>query len=276
MSESDDPEINPANTKKNPDKSELDLKVIFPKIEGNSPTQDQEYCLVEINGTQRKVRFHDYQEIYNIPGLYEKIFYDKLACQSPALIGRLLESEVSRQGMEFEDLTGLDVGAGNGIRGEMLNEAGVGSVVGVDILPAAAEATMRDRPGVYDAYYPVDLLNPPAPVEKALDARTFNGMTLVAALGFGDIPPSVFATAYNIVENGGFIAFNIKAEFLDDEQTSGFATLIQTMEEEGWFDTSLQVRYVHRLNILGEPLLYNAIVGRKLQDIPAETVSELN
>jgi len=251
----------------------LDLKVTFPEVEGSTPSQDQEFCIVEIDGARRKVRFHDYDEIYNIPGLYEKIFYDKLDCQSPTLMGRLLDHEVSRQGIEMEELTVLDVGAGNGIMGEVLNDAGVDAVVGVDILSEAAEAARRDRPGVYDAYYPVDLLHLSEPVEQALEKRHFNCMTLIAALGFGDIPPSVFATAYNLVDDGGFIAFNIKEEFLDEATSSGFSSLIRRMEENGWMDMALQVRYVHRLNMLGEPLHYTGIIGRKRHDIPEEVMA---
>ena len=258
------------------EKAEPELKVIFPEIQGEAPSQDEEYCLVEFEGIRRRVRFHDYDEIYNIPGLYEKIFYDKLECQSPALIGRLIEHEALRQGVALESIRMLDVGAGNGIMGEVLHEAGVGSVVGVDILPEAAEAAARDRPGVYDAYYPVDLLNLPEMVEKALDSQKFQGMTLVAALGFGDIPPSVFATAFNYVEPGGLVAFNIKEDFLEGEDDSDFSALIHTMQDKGWFETSLEVRYVHRLSVLGEPLHYNAIVGQKLHDVPQETMSDLS
>ena len=40
-------------------------------------------------------------------------------------------------------------------------------------------------------------------------------MTSVAALGFGDVPPEVFTAAFDLVEDGGWVAFTIKEDFLD-------------------------------------------------------------
>jgi hypothetical protein len=37
-------------------------------------------------------------------------------------------------------------------------------------------------------------------------------MTSVAALGFGDIPPEVFESAFELVEDGGWAAFTIKED----------------------------------------------------------------
>ena len=51
--------------------------------------QDEEWCLVRQNGATRKVRFHDYGEIYELPGLYERLFYDHLKCTSPETVARL-------------------------------------------------------------------------------------------------------------------------------------------------------------------------------------------
>ena len=48
-------------------------------------------------------------------------------------------------------------GAGNGMMGEELKKHGVSRLIGVDIIPEAYEATVRDRPGLYDAYYVEDL-----------------------------------------------------------------------------------------------------------------------
>ena len=50
------------------------------------------------------------------------------------------------------DLRVLDLGAGNGIVAERLTEAGVGHIVGVDLLEEAAQAAERDRPDAYDDY----------------------------------------------------------------------------------------------------------------------------
>ena len=46
-------------------------------------------------------------------------------------------------------------------------------------------------------------------------------MTTVAALGFGDIPPDAFAAAFNLVEDGGHVAFTIKEDFIATLTTAG-------------------------------------------------------
>ena len=66
------------------------LKIIFPEVDEDDIPQDKEFCIVEIGESRKLIRFHDYGEIYNIQGLYEEIFYEKLECQSPALLGGLL------------------------------------------------------------------------------------------------------------------------------------------------------------------------------------------
>jgi predicted TPR repeat methyltransferase len=245
-----------------------DFAVTFPQLAEDSLPQDEEYCLVRVQGQRRRIRFHDYHEIYAIPGLYEHIFYEKLDCQSPALLGLLLAHEVRRAGARMPALRVLDVGAGNGIMGEVLAEAGVPRVVGVDILPEAAQAAERDRPGLYDAYHAVNLLDLPRPVRDALDSERFNALTLVAALGFGDIPPEAFSVAYNLVQDGGFVAFNLRDLFLERNDASGFAHQVQSLLEEGCLEELIRVRYVHRLSITGEPLYYTGIIGRKRSGIP--------
>ena len=243
------------------------FKISFPEASENDLPQDREYCTVHMDGAERRIRFHDYHEIYDIPGLYEHIFYEKLECQSPALMARLIEHEVKRGGEELESLNVLDVGAGNGIMGEMLSDVGVNHMVGVDILPEAARAAERDRPGLYEEYYPADLLNPPKEVETGLSERNFNCLTMIAALGFGDIPPEVFASAFNYVEDGGYIAFNLLDEFLEEKDPSGFAEMIEEITDSGTLEESMRVHYVHRLSISGDPIYYQGIIGRKGSDI---------
>src|SRR4029078_11007857 len=112
-------------------------------------------------------------------------------------------------------------------------DLGVGSIVGVDLLPEAAAAAERDRPGIYDAYHACDLTDLPKDGREDLRTRDFNALVTVAALGFGDIPPLAFAEAFNFVADGGFVAFNIKEHFLDDGEPTGFSKLIGRVLETG-------------------------------------------
>ena len=53
------------------------LVVRFPRVDGAVPDQNEEWCDVIVDGELRRIRFHDYGEIYDIPGLYEVIFYEQ-------------------------------------------------------------------------------------------------------------------------------------------------------------------------------------------------------
>ena len=112
----------------------------------------------------------------------------------------------------FNELRVLDLGAGNGLVGQELQKFGVARLVGVDISTQAAMAVGRDRPGVYDDYHEMDMSKMSAAQRDHLDGWCFNCMVSVAALGFGDIPVRVFAEAFNLVEDGGWVAFNIKED----------------------------------------------------------------
>jgi SAM-dependent methyltransferase len=181
---------------------------------------------------------------------------------------------VKADGGSMSDLSVLDVGAGNGMVGEELDRRGVESIVGVDIIEEAAEATQRDRPGIYDAYHVVDLTDIPEDARRELEKADFNCLVTVAALGFGDIPPEAFKAAYDLVENGGWIAFNIKEDFLDDGHPSGFSRLVGRVLETGIVEKRAEKVYCHRLSTTGEELDYVAIVGTKRSDVPAALIRE--
>lgn len=231
--------------------------------------QDEEWCEVLVDGEPRRIRFHDYDEIYSIPGLYERLFYELLECDSPRAVTGLLAEELAASGRDARALHVLEVGAGNGMVGEELADLGVASLVGVDIIEEAAMAARRDRPGVYDDYLVADLTALPAAAEAELRARRFDCLVTVAALGFGDIPPAAFATAFDLVAPGGLVAFNIKEDFIADGDGSGFSRLISRAIEDGTLDVRARRRYRHRLSIAGVPLHYVALVARKRSDLRA-------
>jgi predicted TPR repeat methyltransferase len=237
-------------------------------------SQDEEWCEVGFNGAARRIRFHDYADIYAIPGLYEQLFYDELECRSPKTVTTLLGEELSREGAAADQLTILDVGAGNGMVGEELTHLGAGSVVGVDIIEEAALAAERDRPEVYDDYFVVDLTAIPGNVRPKLEARRFNCLTSVAALGFGDIPPLAFAEAYNLIADGGWVAFTIKEDFLSERDGTGFSRLIRRMLGEDTLELRGERRYRHRLSVTREPLHYVAMVARKQRSVPVDWAAD--
>ena len=152
--------------------------------------------------------------------------------------------------------------------GEQLEAHGVPTIVGADIIEEAAEATERDRPGIYDEYHVVDLTDIPSETLRELEDRRFNCLVTVAALGFGDIPPEAFAAAYNLVEPGGLVAFTIKEDFIAADDGSGFSRLVRRALDEGSMDLGARRRYRHRLSVDGQPLHYVAMVVEKRADLP--------
>lgn len=230
--------------------------------------QDQEWCEIEVRGERRRIRFHDYAAIYAVPGLYERLFVDRLACDSPTVVTDLLGVQLEAAGVSCGALTALDFGAGNGMVGEQLGELGIGEIVGVDLLPEARDAAERDRPGLYDDYYSLDLTQLPPGQRRALARREFDVMTCVAALGFGDVPPLAFAEAFNLVSSPGWIAFNIRDRFFDVEDPSGFGGLLRAMFREGILVERVRERYTHRVSVAGEPLEYFAVIAEKHRDVP--------
>jgi SAM-dependent methyltransferase len=256
-------------------KSPLTFKVHLPTAQQAGVDQDAEWCIVETSDERRRVRFHDYNEIYNVPGLYEHLFYDKLECNSPRVVRNLVGEVLTDRNLEADQLSVLDVGAGNGMVGEELVDLGVGSVVGVDIIPEAAAAAERDRPGIYNDYRVVDLTDVPPEDNQFFESAGFTGMTTVAALGFADIPPNAFAQAYNYVRPEGLVAFTIKESFVGDQDQSGFSRLIKQMLENGLIEELAEERYRHRLAVSGEPLYYLAYVAEKHSDIPEDWIASL-
>lgn len=226
-------------------------------------SQDQEWCDVRVDDEVRRIRFHDYHEIYSVPGLYEQIFYDLLRCDSPRFVCSRLEHALEQAESDPAELTVLDLGAGNGIVAEELRSIGAAAIVGIDLLEEAAEAADRDRPGVYDDYLAADMTAlSPADVAE-LEAREFNCLTTVAALGFGDIPLEVFNSAYELIGDGGWVAFNINEGFTGDRDRSGFSAAIADSLDSGALELWDQSRYRHRLSTRGEPIFYNSIIACK-------------
>lgn len=245
-------------------------RVQFPKNELSDTNQSESYFYLQGTSNNRKLLFHDYDEIYQIPGLYEQIFYDRLKCTSPTKVTAILESSIKQSPDNFTELRVLDLGAGNGMMGEELKKRGISRLIGVDIIPEAYEALIRDRPGVYDAYYVEDFCKLSKEKREEIESWQCDCMVTVAALGFGDIPTEAFVTAFNIIKNEGWIAFNIKDTFLDASDETGFSKLIRELIFSKYLDVYHIERYRHRLSIDGEPLHYFAVAGRKNAAISQE------
>lgn len=245
-------------------------RIQFPPLQGHQLGQHEAYFYLIEEDQKVRLRFHDYDEIYSRPGLYEQIFYDRLKCSSPKLVGELLHKALRASGDCLAERRVFDFGAGNGIMGEVLNSYGVARLIGADILPEAKEAADRDRPGLYDEYYVADFTRLTPAIKEDISQWSVDCLTSVAALGFGDIPPDAFFQAMQFVQAGGWIAFNIKETFLDRSDKSGFSRFIRELIFSEYLDVYHLERYRHRLSMEGLPIFYFVLVARKTAEIPED------
>ncbi|WP_153557501.1 class I SAM-dependent DNA methyltransferase [Roseimaritima sediminicola] len=249
-------------------------RIQFPQADSASLQQDEaSFLLIEPEG-QTRLRFHDYDQIYLRPGLYEQVFYDRLKCASPAKVGQILKQSLDAAEQTFTELRVLDFGAGNGMMGEVLKDYGVSRMIGADLIPEAREAAFRDRPEVYDDYYVADFTRLSDEQVAGINDWSINCLTSVAALGFGDIPLEAFLPAMRFVQPGGWVAFNIKETFLDQSDVSGFSRFIRELIFSEYLDVWHLEKYRHRLSMEGTPLYYFAVVAKLRQEIPTSFLSE--
>jgi hypothetical protein len=250
-------------------------RIQFPPADVGELGQDEVYFYVlDDNGERTKIRLHEYDRLYRTPGLYEQVVYERLKCQSPVTVCAVLKYTLSQSEQDLNQLRVLDLGAGNGVVGEELKRHGVSRLVGVDIIPEARNATERDRPGVYDAYYVADLCKLNDEQREEIASWSPDCLVSVAALGFGDIPPLAFLEAFNLIAKHGWVAFNIKETFLDRSDVSGFSKLIRELLFSEYLDLHLLQRYRHRFSLEGLPLYYYALGGRKNDDVPAAFIDQ--
>jgi len=244
--------------------------VQFPAINANHLDQDESFFYLIRGDEKEKILFHDYDKIYNIPGLYEQLFYDRLKSNSPKKVTDVLRHTIDVNKEHFSEMKVLDFGAGNGIMGEELKKIGVARLVGADILQEAKDATERDRPGIYDEYFVKDFTRLSNNDKEEIKSWNLNALTTVAALGFGDIPPLAFIEAINLINKEGWISFNIKETFLYNTDETGFSKLIRELIFSQFLNINHLERYRHRLSIEGAPLFYFSIVCWKKSDVPME------
>ena len=249
-------------------------RVMFPASSSSRLEQDEVFFSLAENDEVRRLRFHDYAEIYKRPGLYEQIFYDRLKCNSPVKVADLLKRALNTVREPVSELRVLDLGAGNGMMGEVLKRDGVARLVGADIIPEARDAAYRDRSEVYDDYYIADFGKLDSEMLEELREWSFDCLTCVAALGFGDIPPRAFFNAMKLVRTDGWLAFNIKETFLDHAEHGGFSRLVRELIFSKHLDVYHLERYRHRLSMEGKQLFYYALVGRMTASIPETFLAE--
>jgi hypothetical protein len=213
------------------------------------------------DGTVEEVRLHDYERVYSLPGVYEQIVQEDLGCRSPAHVAAMLTGALDALRRDVADTRVVDVAAGNGVSGEALRAAGLDVVLGTDIVPAAREAALRDRPAVYDEYLTLDLTALTTAEADHLRSLGANALTCVAPVGSfpGTVPPQVIAAVCPLLSGEPLVVTLFDPRFGEadplDEQF--FAT------EVGAEATLLDHdRYLHRFLVTGAPFELEASVWK--------------
>jgi len=252
----------------------VDFEIQLPETEivRNLPIQEEFFWLSQ-NGNKRKLRLHDYAQIYRIPHLYEYLM-EKLQAKSHIVLSSLLIDRIIQAGGDVKDLIVLEIGAGSGMVGKALADLGVKSITGIDIFSEAAQAAKRECPGVYENYYVEDLTNLSETARDTLSSRGFNcmicGSALMicgSALTSDHVPPLGLATAFNLMAPNSWIAFNVKKEVWEEKGEASFAAWHPWVVETDIFEIAQMDDYQHRFYLDGRPLYYKAIIGTKRANI---------
>ena len=215
---------------------------------------------------RERVAFHNYAELYAVPGLYDRVFGEELGmCSTARVVGlyaRVLEQLDRPPSAERV----LDLGAGNGIGAEELRAIGVHRVFGLDLEPQAREAAERDRPGIYDGYLVGDLAELPEPKLAALMAFEPTAVLALSALGIDHAPPAVLDRAIGLLPARGLFGFAVKPTLLaGSDDRAGLASGYPEFLRELFADRADELArdaYVHRRRTDGSDDRAVAFVGR--------------
>jgi SAM-dependent methyltransferase len=204
-------------------------------------------------GRTERLRLHDYERVYAVPGLYEEVVQRRLGCRGPDHMADLLAAAATGIGRPPRSLRVLDAGAGNGVSGAALAARGMTPVVGLDILPAARAAALRDRPGLYGAYLAADLCALSAADERIIRAAAPDTLACVGSVGGGHLPPAAVAAALELIAPQALVAYGYDFTLGDDPLQALLAPAGRELVRERGF---------HRRTVTGGERHWEAVVVR--------------
>lgn len=211
------------------------------RLDPSPGDQHEEELVVTRDGQEERMRLHEYGRVYSIPGLYEEVLR-RVEYASPAKVAELLFAVTFP-----EEIRALDLAAGNGVSADPLREGGIGGLVGMDLIPEARDAALRDRPDAYAEFVAGDI-GEPGLVAGLVERHGLNA--LVCSGGISHIPPEAFAAGWAAFPPGSWLVATAREDM--DDYSGGLEDLYTE-------------RFVHRLSFAGESIEYVAMRGRKPQ-----------
>jgi hypothetical protein len=246
----------------NPDERDWIVRLLPPDRNGD------EAFVFKHEGREQTIALHDYRNIYKTPGLYEYVVQDLLHCASPSMAAGVIRHVLAADHSKSMELRVLDLGAGNGIVGELLKQQGIELLIGIDKIVEARLACLRDRPGVYDYYYTGDLLSICTAHLHLLEASQLNCLVAVGALGGGHVGAEGLLQTINLLESNSLIVLTVRHDMLNLQSDEAFGRVLKKATDSGALSILYRQRFVHRITTNGEPIEYIALAARLLSKVP--------
>ncbi len=224
---------------------------------------EEAFTITFHDGASERMRLHEYERVYAVPGLYEEIVQRRLQCASPAKIADVLLRVAELAGRPAHLLRVLDLGAGNGLVGEELRARGVQVLIGTDSAKSARDATARDRPGLYASYVVGDLNGAPE-LGTLVRELGINCIVCAGALGFEHIEAQSFAELWDLLPPGAMFALTIHEDLAQPGTSDIGDELAALSAAAGGTEIVISERFRHRMSMAGEPIHYVAVGARKL------------
>lgn len=219
------------------------------------PSRGAEGELIEVafeDGRTERLRIHDYEQVFAVPGLYEEVVQRRLGCRTPDAMAQRLAGAVAQLGWERAAARILDAGAGNGVSGEAFAARGMRPVIGLDLLPAARAAALRDRPGLYDSYLVADLAALDPEAEAAIRAARPNVLACVGSVGPDHLPAEAVAAALELLEPDALVIYAFDYALGPDPLGALLARATELARERG----------LHRRTVTGGERRWEMVVTR--------------
>ena len=235
------------------------------ELDANAGRNQQEESLVVRfeDGREERMRLHEYDRVYAIPGLYEEVVQKRLECLSPDTLADAIVGAAQRDGVAAADLRVFDLAAGNGVTGGALADRGVRELVGSDNAPEARRAAQRDRPRLYSEYVVGDIDDDESKLADLVRSHQLNGLVCAGALGLGHITATSFARLWDHFPEGSWCSASLH-ESLAEPGGSDFGDYLRELDREGsGAEVLSRERFRHRLLMSGEEVHYVAVVLRR-------------
>jgi len=212
-----------------------------------------------MDGEKKIIGMNDYKTLYSYPFLYEDLYYRVLGCKAHLGVKKILENFLHQELIDPETLNFLELGAGSGTFGELLNDIGIYKVSGLDIFSQAKIAAERDRKNLYQDYFILDLEKLSENDYFNLKRSNFNSIISVSATSL--IPVKGFENALKLLPKGGIFVCHVRN---DIENTNIIVyNWINQIIEKGIIEEKVRQSCFHRKSIDNRIINAEVIIGVK-------------